>query len=66
MRRAATPTRNQPPIAQWNLARLAETLLPLIDEDKDRAIAAATAGLQAFMPAFRDEWTRLMRAKLGL
>ena len=57
---------NQPPIAQWNLARLAETLLPLIDEDKDRAVEAATAGLQAFMPAFRDEWTRLMRAKLGL
>ncbi len=36
---------NQPAIAQWNLARLAETLLPLIDEDADAAVAAATAVL---------------------
>ena len=57
---------NQPPIAQWNLARLAETLLPLIDADKDRAIEQAMARLQAFMPAFRSEWAALMRAKLGL
>lgn len=57
---------NQPPIAQWNLARLAEALLPVIDDDKDRAIEQATARLQAFMPAFQREWARLMRAKLGL
>ncbi|MBX9759792.1 MAG: YdiU family protein [Beijerinckiaceae bacterium] len=57
---------NQPPIAQWNLARFAETLLPAIDEDKDRSIEQATARLQGFMPAFQREWARLMRAKLGL
>lgn len=57
---------NQPPIAQWNLARFAETLLRLIDEDMDRAAAEATQRLEAFTPAFRQEWTRLMRAKLGL
>ncbi len=57
---------NQPTIAQWNLARLAETLIGVIDDDKDRAIAQATERLEAFMPAFRAEWTRLMRAKLGL
>ncbi|MFN3890836.1 MAG: protein adenylyltransferase SelO [Beijerinckiaceae bacterium] len=57
---------NQPPIAQWNLARLAETLIGVIDDDRDRAIAQATDRLEAFMPAFRAEWTRLMRAKLGL
>jgi serine/tyrosine/threonine adenylyltransferase len=57
---------NQPPVAQWNLARFAETLLGLIDEDKDRAIKEAVQRLEEFMPAFRREWTRLMRAKLGL
>ena len=34
---------NQPHIAPWNLARLAETLLPLLDDDTDDAVAAATA-----------------------
>ncbi len=57
---------NQPLIAQWNLARLAETLLPLIDEDVERAAADATAVLVAFM----DDYERLrladLRAKLGL
>lgn len=57
---------NQPPIAQWNLARLAETLLGVFDEDKDRAVAEATQRLEAFMPQFRSEWTRLMRRKIGL
>ena len=37
---------NQPPIAQWNLARLAETLLPLLDAEPDAAIAAATGVLR--------------------
>ena len=39
---------NQPAIAQWNLARLAETLLPLLDADSETAVAAATAVLQSF------------------
>ena len=57
---------NQPLIGQWNLARFAETLLGLIDDDKDRAVALAMQQLEAFMPAFDAHWTCLMRAKLGL
>ena len=57
---------NQPPVAQWNLARLAETLLPLVDEDTEAAIAAATAVLERFAPRYEAHWERGMRAKLGL
>ena len=42
---------NQPPVAQWNLARLAETLLPLLDADQDRAVEVATDALRAFPDA---------------
>ena len=57
---------NQPHLAQWNLARLAESLLGLIDADQDTAIARATEVLESF--ADRYERYRLdgMRAKLGL
>lgn len=58
---------NQPAIAQWNLARLAETLLPLIDpDDSDRAVSLATAEVQAFQPVYLNQWLDRMRAKLGL
>ena len=57
---------NQPAIAQWNLARLAETLLPLIDADVDAAIERATAVLEAFPERFRQAWSVEMHAKLGL
>ncbi|MGR2739247.1 protein adenylyltransferase SelO [Billgrantia sp. Q4P2] len=57
---------NQPWIAQWNLARLAETLLPLIDDDTDRAIERATELLQRFPEQYEAEWLDVMRAKLGL
>ena len=57
---------NQPAIAQWNLARLAETLLPLIDPDTDAAIAKATEVLNTFPDRYRRAWARGMRAKLGL
>jgi uncharacterized protein YdiU (UPF0061 family) len=58
---------NQPPIAQWNLARFAETLLPLIDGDNEQAaIERATTALGAFAPAFEQAWLERMRAKLGL
>ncbi|MFK7966703.1 MAG: YdiU family protein [Burkholderiaceae bacterium] len=57
---------NQPVIAQWNLARLAETLLPLIDEDDDRAIELATAVIEAFSPNYEATWLKGMRVKLGL
>lgn len=57
---------NQAPIAQWNLARFAETLLPLIDEDREKAIAVATERVVGFTGLFRAEWLKVFRAKLGL
>jgi serine/tyrosine/threonine adenylyltransferase len=57
---------NQPSIALWNLARLAETLLPLLDADTTRAIAAATALLEGFSARFSVGYTAEMRNKLGL
>jgi uncharacterized protein YdiU (UPF0061 family) len=57
---------NQPLIAQWNLARLAESLLPLIHEQTDEAVAAATDVLQSFTDRYETAWRRGMRAKLGL
>jgi uncharacterized protein YdiU (UPF0061 family) len=56
----------QPAVAQWNLARLAETLLPLIDADADAAAAAATRVLEDFAPRFDAVFLEGMRAKLGL
>ncbi|MBL4918313.1 protein adenylyltransferase SelO [Szabonella alba] len=58
---------NQPGIAQWNLARLAETLLSVIAPgDAEQAIAPVTAVLEGFPDLYRDAWLRRMRAKLGL
>jgi len=57
---------NQPAIAIWNLSRLADTLLPLIDEDIERAVEEATAVLDTFMPTFKQHWYKGARAKLGL
>ncbi|MER3389160.1 MAG: YdiU family protein [Microcella sp.] len=58
--------RNQPIVAEWNLARFAETLLPLIDENLERAIELATAALDRFSAHYAEAWLALMRAKLGL
>ncbi|MGV3570436.1 MAG: protein adenylyltransferase SelO [Ramlibacter sp.] len=62
---------NQPLVAQWNLARLAETLLPLIvgdggEEVANRAVADATAVLESFTTLFEAAMLRGQRAKLGL
>src|SRR5690349_4245105 len=57
---------NQPRIAQWNLARFAETLLPLIDADRTRAIALATDVVNTFPEKYEQHWLTGMRAKLGL
>ena len=57
---------NQPAIAQWNLARLAETLLPLIDDNQEEAIRLATKAIQAFAEEYTGFWLDEMRAKLGL
>lgn len=56
----------QPAAAQWNLARFAETLLELIDADRERAIARATETVAAFTSEFEAAWQATMRAKLGL
>ena len=57
---------NQPAIAQWNLARFAEALLPLIDERQERAVELATAALDRFASLFHRHWLDGMRARLGL
>ena len=57
---------NQPLILGWNLARLAETLLPLIDADQDRAVAAAMAVLDGIAARYRAAWDAVMAAKLGV
>ena len=57
---------NQPAIAQWNLARLAETLLPLIDSDSEKAISLATEVVQPFIAEFDAHFLEWMRRKIGL
>ena len=57
---------NQPNIAQWNLARLAESLLPLIDNDQEKAIHQAKETIDDFPSLYRDKWTHMMKCKLGL
>jgi uncharacterized protein YdiU (UPF0061 family) len=56
----------QPRIAQWNLARFAETLLPLIHEDPQKAVSLASEAISGFPDIFRRFWLAAMRAKLGL
>ncbi len=53
-------------IALWNLARFAEALLPVIDEDPETAVAAATEVLGGFEPAYVRTWTQSMAARLGV
>ncbi|MBK1720235.1 protein adenylyltransferase SelO [Thiocystis violacea] len=57
---------NQPRVAQWNLARLAQSLLPLLDEDQDKAIQDAQAAIDAFPQRFEQAYLGIFRAKLGL
>jgi len=57
---------NQPLILGWNLARLAETLVPLLDPDPDRAVDLANDRLQSIAGRYRAEWLAVMRRKLGL
>lgn len=57
---------NQPAIALWNLARFADTLLPLINADTERAVAEAMSILDTFMPKFKQHWYNGARTKLGL
>ncbi|MGY2066063.1 protein adenylyltransferase SelO [Blastococcus sp. SYSU DS0619] len=57
---------NQPVVAQWNLARLAEALLPLLHEDEEQAVPLAVESLHRFAPQYEAAWTAGVRAKLGL
>jgi uncharacterized protein YdiU (UPF0061 family) len=58
---------NQPVIAQWNLTRLAETLLPLIDpDDNENATRLVTNVINGFVGRYTEIWTAGMRAKIGL
>ncbi|WP_262106958.1 YdiU family protein [Arthrobacter sp. Marseille-P9274] len=58
--------RNQPVVAEWNLARLAEALLPLFPGTEDEAVAAAEESLAGFREQYSQAWSAGMRAKLGL
>ena len=57
---------NQPPIAQWNLARFAETLLPLLHLETEAAIRLAEEALYGFVEKYEQAWLTGMRKKLGL
>ena len=57
---------NQPAIAHWNLSRLAETLLPLIHDKKDKAIKIAEENINSFSAVYKKHWLEMMRKKLGL
>src|SRR5271168_729788 len=57
---------NQPAIAQWNLARLAETLLPLLDPNPERAVELANEAIAEFLPRYQEHWLTGMRDKLGI
>ena len=57
---------NQPIVAGWNLARFAETLLPLLADDEERAIAIAQESLGSFPQRYDVAWSAGMRDKLGL
>ncbi len=58
--------RNQPGIILWNIARLAEALLPLIDADETRAIARATEVIEDGRARYRDAWLDVFAQKLAL
>jgi serine/tyrosine/threonine adenylyltransferase len=57
---------NQPRIALWNLARLAEALLPLLADDEHEAVRRATGRLERFPAVFEAAHLAVLRAKLGL
>ena len=57
---------NQPVAAEWNLARFAESLLPLLSDEREEAIAIATEALQTFRVHYASAWSAGMRAKIGL
>lgn len=57
---------NQPKLAAWNLARFAETLVPLIHENQDEAIKMAQNSVLEFENIYKKNWLSGMRSKLGI
>ena len=57
---------NQPTTIHWNLIRLAESLLPLIDKDESRSIEIAQKTIDSFSKIFNKKWQKMMRSKLGI
>ena len=57
---------NQPGIAKWNLTRFAESLIPLINNNKDKAIKMATECINNFAKIYQKHWLDMMRKKLGI
>jgi uncharacterized protein YdiU (UPF0061 family) len=57
---------NQPRITKWNLARFAECIIPLIDQDEQKAISIATETINNFEKMYEEKWLNMMRDKLGL
>ncbi|WP_440109466.1 protein adenylyltransferase SelO [Paenibacillus sp. QZ-Y1] len=57
---------NQPYIGGWNLARFAETLLPLLHEDEEQAVQIAQTAIAQFSELYHHHWLSGMRSKLGL
>lgn len=57
---------NQPQIALWNLAQLATALLPLLDDDREKAIAIAEEALGAYPALYQAEWLARFGPKIGL
>ncbi|AIQ69580.1 protein adenylyltransferase SelO [Paenibacillus graminis] len=57
---------NQPNIAAWNLARFAETLLPLLHDDESQAVQLAEEAISDYTELYHENWLAGMRAKLGI
>ena len=57
---------NQPRIAQWNLARFAETLIPLINKDEKKSIKIAEEIINNFNSIYEHKWLEMMKNKLGI
>jgi serine/tyrosine/threonine adenylyltransferase len=57
---------NQPVIAQWNLARLADAILPLLDEDQNKAIEVGEEIIESFNEKYEKKFHEMMKKKLGL
>ena len=57
---------NQPQILVWNLARLAEPLIPLVDPNQERAVELLTETIECIQPLYESYWLTRMRSKIGL